>query len=87
MGESEQIFSSCKRCKRPLKSAQAQKIGYGKTCFKKHTQEQEYLTRTGQATGENGQSSLAYFMTYQRFDKTPDILRKQQQEREQCKMN
>lgn len=72
---SSQIFSHCKRCNRPIKNQKAQTIGYGKTCFKKHLAEAEFLLKTGQELGEDGQSSLTHFLSFTDFKRTPELKR------------
>lgn len=41
---SEKLYYRCLRCNRKLKTAQAQILGYGPCCYKKHIKEMEILS-------------------------------------------
>jgi len=69
-------FSRCKRCGRSLKNPKAQSVGYGAVCLKKHKAEVLQLQKTGQDLGDNGQSSLPYFISYPDILRTPQLVQK-----------
>lgn len=39
------VFTKCKRCGKTLKDSVSQKIGYGKTCYKKMCKEKNHFKK------------------------------------------